>query len=224
MKRLLLVLLLLVLVVGCQESGPVDMFTEDGVKISGDFLVGNGTLGSETAVILLHNLGGSKETYKNFANYLNTQGITTLAIDFRGHGGSEGNREDYSDYVLDVKAAKEFLDSKGYENIYLVGGSIGANVAFRFAAENDVKKVVLLTPGENYNGITVYDVVNDYTGELYMMVSERNGEELQFTWDLKERYRGNKKMRPEKTDLHGDLILKEENLGVYETMFWFLTR
>jgi len=235
MKRLFIIILV-ILLSGCQmKSGEISLVTDDNVKISGDLLVGGGyqPLKNEkpngekydVAVILLHNLGSNKKIYKEFSSFLNSKGFTTLAIDFRGHGGSGGNVGDYSSYLKDVTAAKKFLKEKGYTQIYLVGGSIGANVAVRSAVDNDVQRILLLSPGLNYKGITVLDVVNEYRGELYILSPESNQEEIKFAVTLKDYYLGTKKIRPESmTNEHGDKIVEEKNEDIYATLLWFLTK
>lgn len=90
-------------------------------------------------------------------------GFSVIAIDLRGHGASEGNWRSFSPrefnaVVLDVKAAKDYLISRGVKpgRMGIVGASIGANIALRYAAEDgEIKTVVLLSPGLNYRGVAI---------------------------------------------------------------------
>ena len=134
--------------------------TSDGVRIVGDFLKAEG----EYAVLLLHMMPKDRTSYKNFAEALKNTGISSLAIDLRGHGSSKGGPTGYQGFVdadhqnsiRDLEAASSFLEKQGFEirHQFVAGASIGANLALQFAAENnEVSVVVLLSPGLDYKGI-----------------------------------------------------------------------
>ena len=83
------------------------------------------------AVLLLHMLGKDKSDYNNFSLYLQQNSFSVLAIDFRGHGNSDLDYttfadEDWQTLVLDVEAGVDFLESKGYKRIAVVGASTRA--------------------------------------------------------------------------------------------------
>lgn len=238
MRKISVILFLLVFVIACTSSfktGSVTLITDDNLKIAGDLIIGEGyqPLKDEkpagemykAGVILLHNLEGSKETYKNLAVFLNSKGFTTLAIDFRGHGSSTGIKEDYSKYENEIDAAVQLFKSQNYEEIYLIGGSIGANTAVRYAASHpEIKRIVLLSPGMDYHGITIFDVINNYRGELYIIAPEGIESEVKLAWDLKEYYLGTKKLLVLPSNEHGDQMVKTENGINYVQILWFLTR
>lgn len=138
----------------------VNFSTSDGVRIVGDFLKAEG----EYAVLLLHMMPKDRTSYKNFAQKLKNAGISSLAIDLRGHGGSEEGPTGYQRFVdadhqnsiCDLRAASNFLEKQGFEiqHQLVVGASIGANLALQFAAENnELLAVGLLSPGLDYKGI-----------------------------------------------------------------------
>lgn len=226
MKRLVFLLLFSIFIAGCfhVDGGPrdIELKTEDGLKIAG-VMNGNST---ETAIIFLHMLNGKKEDWNELNKWISEKGYTTLAIDFRGHGESDGKADDFSNMILDVKAAKKYLKDKGYENIYIVGGSIGANVGFRYAAsDSEIKKVILFSPGENYKGVTVMDVIDDYKGELYTLSSQVLEEEFAFATKMKDRYKGEKKLRVINIDLgHGTKMVEKFSTTVYPDFELFLRR
>lgn len=65
-------------------------------------------------------------------------GYNTLLIDFMGSGGSEGNQTTIGFYeAQEVKAAFDFLQSRGETNIILYGTSMGA-VAIMKALNDDL--------------------------------------------------------------------------------------
>ncbi len=141
--------------------------TTDGVEIVGNLYRG----GAGRFVILLHMRPSTKEGWELLATKLQELGTTVLAIDQRGHGESTMhgtlNYENFSDEesrakILDVEAAFVFLTSLGAteENTSVIGGSIGANLAIQFLTEHPgMKKVVALSPGLLYRGVSTDDKV-----------------------------------------------------------------
>jgi len=142
--------------------------TSDGVKISGNwFPAANGA----PAILLLHMRPATKESWNDFAAKLNTASFSALAIDLRGHGESveqNGKKIDYKNFPdenhaaarLDVDAALVWLKTQGVKNIYVAGGSIGANLAIdAMARHSEIKKGVALSPGLEYLGVITDDVM-----------------------------------------------------------------
>ena len=115
----------------------------------------------------------------DFAVKLNNAGFDALAIDFRGHGESEGGNfasfsdSDYQKMILDVGAADEYLKNKDPNlKITIVGASIGANTALNYAVQNpDVKAVVLLSPGLNYMGVKTDETSKQITIPVFLATS-----------------------------------------------------
>lgn len=143
----------------------INFKTSDGVIIVGDFYKTDNP--KSPAVLLLHMMPADRFSWKEFAQKLREAGFQSLAIDLRGHGESRDedgktlNYRNFSDSEhqsskIDVREAIKFLNEKGIklENISIIGASIGANLALDFAVEhNEIKAVVLLSPGLNYRGI-----------------------------------------------------------------------
>ena len=126
----------------------IQFTTADDITIYGD-LYGGG----EKAIILLHMFTVTRKTWSDFSPELQKKGYTVLAIDLRGHGESdldyeEFSEDDFNNIILDAEAAKNFL---GKERVAVIGASIGANTALRFASEVDA--IVALSPGLDYKGI-----------------------------------------------------------------------
>jgi dienelactone hydrolase len=130
------------------------------------------------AVLLLHSIFRDHSVWTDFAMLLQHHGIAALAIDLRGHGQStrkltaEGpvkidprdlTTRDFQDMLLDVEAAIDWLQAQpeiDHKHIGLIGESVGANVALRYAAINeDLSAVVLFSPGLNYRGVRTDDVI-----------------------------------------------------------------
>ncbi|MCC6155470.1 MAG: alpha/beta hydrolase fold domain-containing protein, partial [Candidatus Hydrogenedentes bacterium] len=66
--------------------------------------------------------------------------------------------EDWLGVLHDIEAAKKALIENGAdaENIAVIGASIGANLALRYATiDPDVQAVGMISPGMDYRGVTV---------------------------------------------------------------------
>lgn len=139
------------------ESSTGKFRTKDNTEIFYSYVESNG----DKAVILLHQFRRDHHSYDSFAQTLAKEGISSIAIDLRGHGQSSGKLADFTDddfqkMVQDVHSARNFLLLKKKKEISIIGASIGANTALNFANENrDIKKIVLLSPGISYHGIDV---------------------------------------------------------------------
>ena len=63
---------------------------------------------------------------------------------YRGYGGSEGKPSENALHA-DARAVFDLVQSR-YENIAVIGRSLGSGVAIKLAAENPVDRLVLVTP------------------------------------------------------------------------------
>lgn len=138
----------------------VSFQTSDGVTIFANYLESD----SGKAVILAHQFANSKESFSILADLLNESGFSTLAIDLRGHGESLGKGSlssserltpnDFQNMNLDLESAIVYLKKKNHAEFYLVGASIGANLAIIFPCEhNGFNAAVALSPGIDYKSL-----------------------------------------------------------------------
>ncbi len=145
--------------------GSINLVASDNIKIAASYYA---AVGSQAAV-LLHMMPATKESWRDFANRLAEMGVASIAIDFRGHGQSQGGPDGYKKFsdadhqssINDVTAAVEFLKNKGFSesNIFLAGASIGANLSLQFLAQHpQIKAAVLLSPGYDYRGVVTQPV------------------------------------------------------------------
>ncbi len=89
---------------------------------------------SRGAALVVHGYGGSKEEQLGMALRVATVGITTCAIDLRGHGE---NQMPFDVKVLqDLEAALEYCRQFG--KVAAVGHSIGGRLAFASSADYKV--------------------------------------------------------------------------------------
>ncbi len=100
-------------------------------------------------VALFHGHGGEKSSNLSQSNFFNEMGYSTLLVDFRAHGQSQGNtctigyRE-----AKDVKAAFDYLKNNGERTIILYGISLGAATITKAIADYDLnpQKIILEMP------------------------------------------------------------------------------
>ncbi|HLJ55113.1 MAG TPA: alpha/beta fold hydrolase [Chthonomonadaceae bacterium] len=146
--------------------------TADGWDIFGDIYLPTGA--SKGAVILLHQRDGAASDWKALAAALRIAGYTALAIDQRGAGrsvqgpGGVGGKGDNAPWETgpDIEAAIQYLSGKG--PVALVGASYGANNALIYAAAhpNQVKSLVLFSPGADYHGLDAISAAKKWSGPI----------------------------------------------------------
>lgn len=138
----------------------VELKTKDNVAIAGDYYSPKETSGR--GLLLLHMMPADRASWRVFAGKMQARNFHVLAIDLRGHGGSQGGPDGYKNFSdnghqasrRDVEAGAELLRSKGAGEIYLGGASIGANLALQYIAEYAAAKAAfLLSPGIDYRGV-----------------------------------------------------------------------
>ncbi len=151
----------------------VTFVTDDGVELVGDFYTC--AQACTGAALLLHMMPRTRGSWKPLAEKLEAAGVSVLAIDQRGHGESIhttlGRTLDYETFsdsqqqgkILDVDAAIHWLQSEkkiSIGSVAIVGASIGANLAIRYAADHhQITHIVAVAPGINYRGVITDDAM-----------------------------------------------------------------
>lgn len=124
----------------------VSLRMNDGLKISGWFIPVDS---STRAAILFHGHGSQKGSLLNQAAYLRQLGYSTLLVDFRAHGDSEGTTctVGYNESE-EVQTAFQFMQERGYKSIVLYGSSMGAAAIIKAVHDVDLKadKLILEMP------------------------------------------------------------------------------
>jgi len=132
-------------------------FVCDGLRLRAWLSRGNSKL---PAVIIVHGLGDTLESYQEHAQPFLDRGQTVLLPDLRGHGGSEGTFTTLGGHESkDVRAAIGYLEAEGLaENGFvLMGHSMGAVAVLLAAADRtDVRAVIVEAPYDTYRNTVAH--------------------------------------------------------------------
>jgi pimeloyl-ACP methyl ester carboxylesterase len=103
--------------------------------------------GSGEAIVLLHGLAGSSETWRSLIGPLSRK-YRVVAPDLLGHGNSTKPRTDYSLGALSV-LVRDVLDELGITRATFVGHSLGGGIAMQFVYQHPdyVQRLVLINSG-----------------------------------------------------------------------------
>ncbi len=215
MKQLFF-LFFFIFLVGCTFQQPIipemkegKLFTKDNITLSYNYH----QVPTNKAIILVHMLNGNKNDWTTLAINLNQQNFSTLALDLRGHGKSQLDwkdfkEEDFKNILFDLKAAKNFLTEQNYTEISFIGASIGGNIALNYAATDpEIKKIVLLSPSENYRNVTTLDHLSFFKGKLFIATGTEDAKSYLGSLKLYEFFNGTKKLLTYPSQSHGIVLL-----------------
>jgi dienelactone hydrolase len=194
------------------ESETVEFFSEDGVFIKGSYYyLPASNQKYYPGIIILPEFRQSRTFWRSTAVSLAEKGYAVLTIDFRGQGESTQAGETilnwafFSDeyiklYLLDVKAAVEFLQSMpsvDQRRIVIMGSGLGANAALIFASQNErVRGLILLSAGLSYRGLKTEEAIVEYNKRpLLMIVGEDDSYSLYSSKKLLSLAQGEKELK-----------------------------
>ncbi len=229
MKTVFGLLLSLFLLLGCVQSGSdggielpknsqkVSFSTQDGVKIVANFF----PFDSNKAVIAVHQFNSSKESYNELAQLLNKNGFAVLSIDLRGHGESKASGSlsspfslqdsDFQTMEWDILAGQQFLQQKGFTDFFLVGASIGANLAIMVPAENSgFKAAVALSPGEEFKSLVPMAAARETMVPTLLVASKEDAYSFQSVQSLYPSFNAQAKKIELNNAGHGTSMLEKE--------------
>jgi pimeloyl-ACP methyl ester carboxylesterase len=107
----------------------------------------------DTIVLFLHGFTGNKSEhayhFRDFARLLETQGISSLRLDYSGNGESDGDFKDFTfdSLMSDVNLMLDFAKATG-KRVVVLGFSLGGAAAALLTQTRgqDIYKVVLWSP------------------------------------------------------------------------------
>jgi uncharacterized protein len=136
-----------------QPAGPVFPPFEEAFVASDGLRLRTWTLRGRpdrAAILVVHGLGDTLESFTDFAVTLGRRGHTVLLVDLRAHGGSEGRNSTLGALErADVKAAARHLRERSLagSGIVYMGFSLGSAAVMGAAPdEPDTKAVILEAP------------------------------------------------------------------------------
>ena len=105
------------------------------------------TAGSGPALLLLHGIANSSETWESVAGPLSER-FTLIAPDLLGHGESATPRGDYS-LGAHASGVRDVLTALGHDRVTVVGHSLGGGIAMQFAYQfpERCERMVLVSSG-----------------------------------------------------------------------------
>jgi pimeloyl-ACP methyl ester carboxylesterase len=109
--------------------------------------VGYRIAGSGPALLLLHGITNSSETWERVAPRLSRR-FTLIAPDLLGHGASATPRGDYS-LGAHASAVRDVLTALARDRVTVIGHSLGGGIAMQFAYQfpERCERLVLIASG-----------------------------------------------------------------------------
>lgn len=109
-------------------------------------------------LLCLHGFAGHGESFADMGEFLAGSGITTVAIDHRSHGMSEGERGDvpvFHWFLKDAESVIQQLKEKfSPSKLFVLGESMGGTISIHLSARGDfseirkeISGVILCAPG-----------------------------------------------------------------------------
>jgi pimeloyl-ACP methyl ester carboxylesterase len=120
---------------------PVELRTGDGLVLRGEC-----RQGEPDWLVLVHDVGQDLDAWRPLIGLAALRGWSALALDLRGHGGSD-DPWDADACVADVVLATTEARRRGARAVCVAGAGEGAIAALRAADESPPEALVLLSPG-----------------------------------------------------------------------------
>ncbi|MEP7284479.1 MAG: alpha/beta fold hydrolase [Chloroflexota bacterium] len=162
-------------VVTSPPSQKIEIPMADGLKIQGTFYSVSGSE-KAPAVLLLHQLGGTRVQWEPLIMPLAQKGYNILAVDMRGHGLTGGDRN-WTLAESDAHALMDWLrkqPSVDPDHVVVIGASIGANLALRVCATDDAcHATIALSPDVNYEGVDARDAIKKMPKKSIFMAASQ---------------------------------------------------
>jgi len=182
MRYIVICLLLLVaLPVFAQDDmmgETVNATASDELVLIGDIHLPEEMTADTPLILTMHMLGGNRGAYDAIIPDLLSAGYAVLNVDLRGHGDTRGSR-DWDLALEDVTTWVTFLQDNNYladNDLYIMGGSIGSNLALMGCAEIvECNGAIALSPGLDYFGTEPQSAVVDGLAErAVLLVASHN--------------------------------------------------
>lgn len=145
----------------------VTLLTEDDVHLDARLWVTH----PERLAIYLHEFREDQSSWWEYARQSRNPAISSLTLDLRGHGESEGEWDDIPGMLMDIDAAISWAREAGYRSILLVGAGMGGAVAMVAAAGHDDIAVLGLSVPSEFDVLTPLAVAPHLQDRLALAAS-----------------------------------------------------
>jgi pimeloyl-ACP methyl ester carboxylesterase len=135
----------------------------------------------DDVVILTHMRPNDQAAWFDFAEELDEAGYAAFTFDFRGYGET-GGEEDFDKLDDDVRSVINYLRAldQGYDNVFIVGASMGATAGLVAAADTPVEGVVAISPPAEFEGLDAAEAVSSISAPKLLVASEDDTEAIGF--------------------------------------------
>jgi dienelactone hydrolase len=181
MKKQIICLISIFILSSNVSAERITLEAKDGFQLAANFVDAGAT--AKYGVLMLHQCNADKSMYSDLAKSLSKQGVSSLALDFRGFADSttptfsrkllrenSKSREDYFNKVKevnkfwqgDVELAYSYLANKiGSDKISFIGASCGGYQAVKLAQKIKPESFVIFSSGMDEKGIAEFNNVSD---------------------------------------------------------------
>lgn len=129
----------------------------------------------KSAALLLHGFTGNTSDVRQLGRFFEKKGMTAYSFNYEGHAEHPKNITKSSPYIWYKQAvdAYDFLKGEGYEDIFVVGVSIGGVLALNLSLDRDVTGVATVcSPMYLKDSETLYGQFTQYA-EKYLRMFEK---------------------------------------------------
>lgn len=150
MKRILMFSVTSALAAG-ELALPQVMNAQEGTFVSGGVPLHYTDEGTGPAVLMLHAFAGSSALWQS-NGMMALEAMRTIAFDARGHGesGKPATPDAYGVAMIDD--ILRLMDARGVAQAHIVGYSMGAETALKFAVEHPERVLSLVVAGSGWSG------------------------------------------------------------------------
>lgn len=114
-------------------------------EYSGTRIYHKNILGSKSAVVFYHGNGNVVCDMAFLMEFLHKQGVSTIFPEYTGYGGDE-QKAAHRGVLSDVENVVEYIHGQDYENVYVMGQSIGTGAVGYHAHLADPDGIFLVSP------------------------------------------------------------------------------
>jgi alpha-beta hydrolase superfamily lysophospholipase len=194
--------------------------TDDGLTLAGTLY------GSGSNAVILSNVGdGTQPDWLPLPDELVRRGYLVLTYDWRGLGLSRG-KSDYTLSHLDLKAALDFIRSRGATKIMLVGASLGGMASLKNAATAGLAGLIVIgSPRQAPNFVVSIDELKAISVPKLFIASQQDSVvKYADTLELYQLANEPKLLKSYAGSAHGTALLKtNDQADLMKTIIDFIT-